>query len=178
MGIDIEIHNWTLCKDWETVEHWVLNEMFVLNPSLKGPVICKNQRWYVKETSPPRHDMICVDIWAHRDCVSTLKTYTCSNQTKSQHWEGEMNTKSILRGFYLQMKPVRKGEISFLRLHGTTKLDSCDILCVFVVLFHWCFCCLDSFFEMGENNMHVGSGGEEDVEGVGKGKRPWSNYII
>ena len=31
--------------------------------------------------------------WAYRDCYNTCKTCTDSNQSKSQHWEGEVDAK-------------------------------------------------------------------------------------
>lgn len=32
-------------------------------------------------------------IWAYRDCYSTCRTCTDSNQSKSQHWEGDVDAK-------------------------------------------------------------------------------------
>lgn len=106
----------------------------------------------IKETSSSRHNMICVDIWAHRDCDSTLKTCTGSNQTDSQHWEGGMDTKSTLnKNQFANDNLLGNGQLvfsGFMPIQKWTPVILC-VLFVFVVLFYLIGVFVAFFFILG-----------------------------
>ena len=69
-GANIETHNWTLCRELETLRHSALNEMSTLNPPLKShetPVDrkqkeCKNQGMVDTKKARPLKSKVLMDI--------------------------------------------------------------------------------------------------------------------
>jgi len=99
------------CSEWD---------VFIRPQGLRGSMWkrswkdCKSRRWWMTPRYTCLPDTAVVYTYDLRDCDSMYRTCTGSKQTKSQHGEGEVDTKSHPKPrSLLWLIPLRKGKSVF-----------------------------------------------------------------
>lgn len=109
-----------MCREGETLKQSALNKKSLSNPSLKAQEFmqkrkqkdCTSQRRWLDDPQEEvsfRYKRTDQKILTHWDCIGIYKTCTSSNETKSQHQNKDMVTKShplskMLFAIYILMK--------------------------------------------------------------------------
>lgn len=155
MAINPETHNWAMFGEWE---HSALNECLSDTSPQGSGVTWKGGGKMVRSVGRDDAKEIAFSdtigvthLWPQRDCDSTHKTGIGSNQTESQHGEGEADKLPPLTKKAFETDTCYgKGKICFQEWHwvyhhtpgqapglpvGQHKMDFCLLVLTFILLF-------------------------------------------